>query len=1168
MAIEQKVVIRVEIDPDMTKAAAVNAFLSALDKRLDKTNKKLNKTRDLLKDGVAFHLGRAARKMADFGKAILKVNFKGLIVELGLITIGLVAMKGALAAGRGIMRGWNSTVSFLKVTTAGFTASIVALVSALTAANRQFQQTQLSPFIGGMQNAREAMGALRSESLAPMGVQNVSGTAAMLSRAGIDTRKQAAIMREMANISSGDPKAFQAMSQAVATVQSSGSTKAGVDALKGLGPMFKNVAGQAGSMSAQEFMKALGSGGLTPEAFQGQMQRINETLMGGFKGMVTKLYVALADMGLPFLDPLRNALAQIEHIFLRTLFRVTGAIHAFGLETFVPKLISGVERFTNWWVKLIVNDLPRLMEVYGKIADWWRNFTAGTGQWFGRLGAGMDKFKESGEAAWEFWKNIFKEIGGFFGGRFNEYDKDIIKNRKEFEMFGTSLGRVIAGILGVVTAFKDEFMNMLPELNDFFAFLTLDVFPVMQDFAEQFAKAFKSALPVIRNIVSAFLPLLKLLNGLIGGLGEANMGLGVLFAGWLTMTQGGRGMMSATRGGFMGRAAPVGGQGAISHRMGQWAGGGQQAAAARGAAAASGGGFFATRAAANQPPAAPGTGPPRVWDPKTKSMVPNPAFGPTAAAAKNGWWQTTTAGKPGGMMQAMKGRMGMGTMIGGMMLAQLVGGMVGGDTGQTIANTGSMMAMGSMLGVPGMLAAGGLTLGKTAWDARTTGGGIGAGIGAGAMTGMAIGSIIPGVGTAVGLIVGGIIGGLTGGGLGGIKGHFNQKKLAESGRALASEIVVGLFGEIDKATSSDSISSIVKEYDTLLANDTVLTDLAKQEGVSKSAFKAELFAARNSLADRAAASIILIGQSVGTLAEMTGESALLIEENAERWGIALQLGGQAVDDYIAERNSGFKHTTAEQISSIMSGAQYDTVFNSPMQLEHRGNKMALETKAAASALFGSMQDTGDIDMDLLDAWNRAGMAELAATGMSIPDQIAAQGRVYANLGKNTGADGWDIDSPLIRKIQNDMGVTEGGTGKGFVDKTWEEFKKSNYYAQNLTERGGSMGYTADEIEAGQRKMYGASDGAEQMAIFNQMIWSKDADALIAHKNEVDLDTEALKAFRLQLMNGNLDLENYTFGYDGLRRLDNSRPLHDRVHEVERYAGASDEEILQLIEWGV
>ena len=81
---------------------------------------------------------------------------------------------------------------------------------------------------------------------------------------------------------------------------------------------------------------------------------------------------------------------------------------------------------------------------------------------------------------------------------------------------------------------------------------------------------------------------------------------------------------------------------------------------------------------------------------------------------------------------------------------------------------------------------------------------------------------------------------------------------------------------------------------------------------------------------------------------------------------------------------------AAQISSIMSGAQFDTVFNSPMQLEHRGNKMALETKAAASALFGNMQDTGDIDMDLLDAWNRAGMAELAATGMSIPDQIAAQ----------------------------------------------------------------------------------------------------------------------------------------------------------------------------------
>jgi hypothetical protein len=1109
MAIEQKVVIRVEIDPDMTKAAAVNAFLSTLDKRLGKTNKKLNKTSDLLKDGVAFHLGRAARKMADFGKAILKVNFKGLIVELGLVTIGLVAMKGALAAGRGIMRGWNSTVSFLKVTTAGFTASIVALVSALMAANRQFQQTQLSPFIGGMQNAREAMGALRSESLAPMGVQNITATAAMLSRAGLDTRRQAAVMREMANISSGDPKAFQAMSQAVAAVQSSGSTKAGVAALQGLGPMFKDVAGKAGSMSADEFIKAMGSGKLTPEAFQGQMDKINQTLMGGFKGMVTKLYVALADMGMIFLDPLRNALAQVEHIFLRSLHRVTGTINAYGLETFVPKLVSGVERFTNWWVKLIVNDLPRLMEVYGNIADWWRSFTAGTSQWFGNLGAAMDKFKESGDAAWQFWKNIFGEIGKFMGGRFNEYDKDIKKQRQEFEMFGTSLGRVIAGILGVVTAFKDEFMEMLPELNEFFAFLTIDVFPVMQDFAEQFAQAFKSALPVIRNIVSAFLPMLILMNKLIGVIGGSSGmgGLGILFAGWLAMTQGGRGMMHWTRQGMIGGAAPTGGQGAISYKMGQRMAGSSAGGffATRNAARAAGGGFFGSFKGARAGSAASRAA--------ARAALPPGVAGPVLPA-KTAW--SPTRG------------MGMGTMIAGMLLAQTVGGVVGGDTGQAIASAGTMAAMGSMMGLSGALGMGALAMGSTAWKARTEKGGAMAGAISGGMGGASAGAMIgtmiggPGLGTAAGLIVGAVVGTIAGHVLGSWRGRDNEERLAEAGRELASELVRTIVDAM-KVGSRGDITNRMTEFDELLADDAKLTDMARQAGVSKKAFTDEMNWRRLKLIYEVVPDLLnKIGISAATLGEITGETALEIEDNAKRWGIALQAGGQAVDDYIYQRNIRFKHTTAAEIDSMISGATYDTLMDSPMHIEHRKNVLGLESKAATDTLFTSMQ-SGDIDMDALNAYLSTGIAEMAASGMSASEQNAAIGRVLANMGTN--ATKWGFGGEIqgaIRQVQSNYGVTPGGTGQGFVDTTFKKFKENDFYAQNLTEMSGRLygegeSMDQDKFDADMKAMFEASDAGEQLAVFNQILWSVEADAIVKHKNLMDLDSEALEIHRLALL---------------------------------------------------
>jgi len=427
--------------------------------------------------------------------------------------------------------------------------------------------------------------------------------------------------------------------------------------------------------------------------------------------------------------------------------------------------------------------------------------------------------------------------------------------------------------------------------------------------------------------------------------------------------------------------------------------------------------------------------------------------------------------------------------------------------------------MGSMLGLPGAMAAGGLSLTHSAMNARTRTGGVASGIAGGALTGAAIGSIIPGVGTAAGLIVGAIVGTIAGGVGGWFKGGANEDRLHESGEKLANEIVDGLLDSIDTATSRESIEDIVKGYDELLANDTLLTDMAKQEGVSKSALVAKLLDRRDDLGDHVVNTFALIGESVEALGEITGESANLIQDNAKRWSIALQAGGQAIDDYIAERNIGFKHTTAAEIESLIHGANYDALMNSPMHIEHRTNLLALESKAATDAFFQSMQDTDDIDMDLLDAYLKTGLAEVAALDLTATEQAAMIGRVLANMQANAARYGYVIDPAKIGQVQSDYGVTEGGTGQGFVDKSFEEFKKTNYYAQNLIERGGSAGYTKEEIAEDHWAMYNAADGAEQMKIFNDRIWSKEMDALIEHKNELVLDTEALKGFREQLEAG-------------------------------------------------
>ena len=547
MAVEEKVVIKVEIDPDMTRAAAVNTFLSTLDRNAQKVNRTLNKTADTFRKDLGRALAQTAARMADFGRGLIKLNLKTFGVELALVTAGLLSMKAALATGNGIMKAWANTVKFARAATAGLAAGVTALVATLTAANRQFQQFQLAPFVGGVKNARTAMGSMGVGSGAVMGVQAMSQAMATLAKSGTDVTKIGPILRQVGNIASGDPKQFQALTKAMATVQSTGKTAAGVKALQGLGPAFADAAKRAGSMSGQQFMTALQSGGLTPQGFKGQLGALDQTLMGGAKGMVTRMYTSLADVGNIFLDPLRNAMTDAEKILSGGLFRMMGAIRQFGLDTFVPGFVNVLQRFIDWMVLLTNRDLPKLMGYLTAIADWWRDFKSGMSKFFGKMGDGMRKFSESAEIAWEMTKALFGEIKRFISGTFDKWDSGIVNNARAFEDFGRSLGNLLVAVLEMLTRFKDTFFDAMPTLTNFFDFIANNVFPALGNFASTFLTAFTQALPVVEQVTRLLLPLLEMLNATLGGIGGIPGIGGMLVAGL--------GMATLTRGGRAGTAA-------------------------------------------------------------------------------------------------------------------------------------------------------------------------------------------------------------------------------------------------------------------------------------------------------------------------------------------------------------------------------------------------------------------------------------------------------------------------------------------------------------------------------------------------------------------------------------------------------------------------------------
>ncbi|HCE77150.1 MAG TPA: hypothetical protein DEP04_11035, partial [Dehalococcoidia bacterium] len=116
MAVEQKVVIKVEIDPDLGKSAAINAFLT----KLDRTTKKTSNTLRVFDAGfkkMGVTVGKTTAKLMDFGKTLLKLNLKVFAVEIAAVTASMLAMKAALAVGSGFMKAWTNTVKFARAAT-------------------------------------------------------------------------------------------------------------------------------------------------------------------------------------------------------------------------------------------------------------------------------------------------------------------------------------------------------------------------------------------------------------------------------------------------------------------------------------------------------------------------------------------------------------------------------------------------------------------------------------------------------------------------------------------------------------------------------------------------------------------------------------------------------------------------------------------------------------------------------------------------------------------------------------------------------------------------------------------------------------------------------------------------------------------------------------------
>lgn len=1009
MAVRERVVIHIEgKEADYLRSASkVMAVNTVLQRQLKETDRLSRGHANTLETAIGYQLGQAAKMAGLFGQRLLKMNLKGFGIELAGITTGLLLMKAALATGRWIAKAWGGTINFLKASVAGLTAAVIGMVGALAAANREFSQLQMRPFAGGGTSAAAASmrGPLSHGGMQIMGMAATQQMVGTLNRAHPGfASNNGRLVNQMSQAVGYDPKAAVAYAQALASSKTSGSSQPVSDFLRSQGFIYSGVAQKAAGMKAEDLRGAITSGQLTPGEMGGQEGRLQNSLMGQIKGMLPRMFDVFSTIGGPLLAPLKTALREIETIFVTSLHRMTGTIHAFGLNTFIPGMVAQVQRFADWITKIVVQDLPRLMGVLRSIRDWWQEFWTKTGKWFSDLEQRMLKFEESAATSWQMVKNVFGKFWEWYKDRMHQWNDLINANAGAYELWGDRLGELLMGFLTMVTRFKDVFFELLPEINQFFRFLTDKVFPKLGDFAEEFARAFTAIFPIVRSLVTALLPLLSMITLLVTGL-NALGGAGSAVAlgmGFLGMS------MRGHRGGGM----------FMSGMLNPMAYGDQSAQQKQSV-------MYQTGTRANN---------------RRGKMVGD--VGRVRPGVR--WGKGFVSG----------GAMGMGTM----MAAGLIGA-AGGDNQITSGLSEAAMMSAPLMFIPGYgMAMAGAFGGQLAvnkanemrgYNTAGTAGAVGRGAQAAGLIGaatMAVPSLmaVPGFGWAAAAVITAAAGAQYL--ISGRKGAQNQKGFEEAGRELGLLQATTFKGDIGLQATRQGIRNQMKAYDTLAGDDSRIAALAIKNDASFAETKAAILAGQGGVTAEGLKSISKYESAMDRISEITGQTGDEVETMADRWGLALHKAADEVEYYfrLTERfktyrdpvSGGLRGITQKDFKSNFTGMYSEVVeggfFSESGWRPGTTTTQARQQSAASmSNLFAFIQGGGELKAGGAEAQDfmkttRDAFVAAGITGSQQGSQWAALAKpgVLEQAAKDMG---YDIDPSMLVPLLNEL-TRVSGTG--------------------------------------------------------------------------------------------------------------------------------------------
>lgn len=933
-------------------------------KRLSGSQKANNKDNDSFIKKL-FSMDGAGKKLLGGLAKLAMFGFKYVAIEAAAAALVIASSAILFKSGAFLAKAYQ-------IGLAGVGLALTALVaagSAFLAVQQQFASVQFAPmFQAGLVNTSDkflsADLAMRSfvgsASLSVFGTKALTASFAELAK-NIDPSKlgeATGAMRQMGNVAAGmggDIGAnFGEVSKFVAGFAKEGKL---TDAVKkqgeGLSPIFKKVIGEsvkAGNTTYTEFMSGLATNKTFQDAYAGQLDAVNNTVMGKFKGAITEIKSLLTDMGGGMLNPLGAAVTKIKNLILALLMRVRGGVEELGSGGLLDGLVKGVEKLTLLMGKLMTTDLAAGAGSIQTMKNAWQDIAG----FFEKIQDYLRPLQEAASALWAAVQPLFAAFAGNFDSTIQSLSKSLVDNKENIVAFTTEVGKFLTSFSNFGLVLKEAFIKALPVLK------------------------------MLAGVLTTIFDMLTKVFGTINKLGGPIGGLATLMAGFLGMRAlkiGAKGVGNKVNSGIAGKMGMGGMGGAVGQNVATMN-------VTAGVVNMSGG----------MGPLGPTQGPPSPGSGKGIK-------GAYAAARAGGSGRMASMKAAGGNMMAggknmMAGYGPMALMGAGMGINALNDKYLDGNNyvgaAGSMAQTAGMIAM--MGGSAGMAGVGAIGVGAykvggalsekfVGNDDSLKGKGTGALVGAagGAAVGAAVGSVVPVIGTAAGAVIGAIVGG--------VSGWMSAGKNKKKARKAADEFTSGFSSQVEQAFKDGDVAALNELKDSYVeqataaaaGNQDVYNEKIKE-------FEPELQKINNRI-DTFTANASTMERYLG----LTTDGMNLL---AEKFGFDFQGGIISVFEVIGRAGeelgidiAGFFKNVLGEIQQKQTSMILD-LMDKPGDLREAGKKL----DASAAAVM-----SGDVSPEALEELVKDQFAlNMSQTGGDMAKSLALMDEVFATQTQDGG----------------------------------------------------------------------------------------------------------------------------------------------------------------------